>query len=131
MVAGYSYYEAQKEFVRFHDLKEGDRVKILRASTRGELGWNNDWNPSMHNCVGAIVVIYKMLPGGILARGDGSYWEYPFFVLEKIKEEIPPAELAEELSPLSTEMRYLAKAFITQMEILTQEIMLLRRGIKE
>ena len=120
IVCEYDYAAAQREFVRFHDLKVGDKVKILRTSTQGELGWQAGWHPDMNDRVGETLPMRRITPDGIVVIGNGASWKYPFFVLEKIKEKVSPPETIEWLPALIEEIR-----------LLTQEVMLLRKGRKD
>ena len=85
MSTNYSYEEAQKEFVKFHNLKAGDKVKILRKSTRGEMGWEVLWSSRMDTAVGKTAEVIDISSLGVMTKEPGSnLWIYPFFVLEKI-----------------------------------------------
>jgi len=68
-------------------LKVGDKVKILRASERGEWGWDVDWNDSrMANTIGQTGKIAMIHDRYISVYFDsGQQWGYPFFVLELIE----------------------------------------------
>jgi len=120
IVCEYDYAAAQREFVRFHDLKVGDKVKILRTSTQGELGWQAGWHPDMNDRVGETLPMRRITPDGIVVIGNGASWKYPFFVLEKIKEKVTSPEIAEGLPTLIKEIKFLSG-----------EISLLRREMKQ
>jgi len=121
MSTDYSYEEAQNEFVKFHDLKVGDKVKILRKASVGEMGWELKWDSRMDTTIGKTATVVEMDRLGVMTKEPGSnLWIYPFFVLEKIKEKVSPPETIEWLPALIEEIR-----------LLTQEVMLLRKGRKD
>lgn len=64
-------------------LKVGDKVKILRKANTHECGWYNSWLFDMDKLVGETEVIDSISTYGI--RFKSKPYEYPFFVLEKVK----------------------------------------------
>lgn len=70
------------------NLKEGDKVKILRKAEDYEFGWENSWSPFMSNMIGKIMVISKdNLQYGFSLRyyhETNSHFDFPYFILEKI-----------------------------------------------
>lgn len=67
------------------ELKPGDRVKVLRASTPEEddVKWNNEWAPDMDEAIGRIYTIRAVNGMGIEFESLEGYW-FPPFVLQKI-----------------------------------------------
>jgi hypothetical protein len=73
------YSERQAEWVKEHDVKVGDTVKVLRMFDAKENGFIHYSNSSMKQHVG---VKYKVTVIGETAIVLGDYW-WPYFVLEK------------------------------------------------
>jgi hypothetical protein len=70
--------------------KPGDKVKILRSATSGEDGWLCSWNVAMDNAVGKVGVITDIHTVAGIEVGItrcGAYF-YPYFVLEKVEDEV-------------------------------------------
>lgn len=85
IIASYNY--AQDEFVKLHDIRYGDIVRITRKARDYELGWNSKWGNSMDECVGKcyrVTLIHHGNGFGIML--DNNY-SVPFFVLEKVGED--------------------------------------------
>ena len=78
-----TYAERQEEWIRKHNLKEGDKVKILRTAKDREDGWCNSWVQPMTDMVGGVFTC-------VMTSGDGIRlscgYEWPYFVLEVVKE---------------------------------------------
>ncbi len=78
-----TYEERQAEWIKKHNLKEGDKVKILRTAKGGEDGWNNSWTESMSRMVGRVFTYDRAYQSGInLSCG----YNWPYFVLEVVTE---------------------------------------------
>lgn len=85
------YRKKQAEWVKANNIKEGDKVKILRKAESHEDGWNDIW---VGNEVGKTGVIDVIHSDNIRVKTNTeSHW-YPYFVLEKIvyKPEPKPSE---------------------------------------
>lgn len=77
-----TYAERQAE----SGLKVGDRVKVLRRSDFGELGWENTWiDYEMGKAIGQVCTICEITEDGIRLDQCDSY-SFPYFVLEKYEE---------------------------------------------
>lgn len=80
------YIAAEKSFIEFFNLKKGDKVKVLRKASHGEMGWGTVWTSGMNETVGEELTIHLFDTdedgNGIYL--DSGYW-YPFFVLELIR----------------------------------------------
>lgn len=70
-------------------LKVGDTVKVLRAASNRELGWDNNWTRDMDNVIGTEQVISHISEEGKGVRFKDNTWNYPFFILEKLPEPKP------------------------------------------
>lgn len=78
---GRTYREREDE----SGLAVGDWVRVVRSANRNELGWGGEWSPAMNKYVGSVFKIH--------GRSDGDYgfrflpggYDFPFFVLEKVK----------------------------------------------
>ena len=81
---GPSYKERQAEWIKANNIKEGDKVKILRKAESHEDGWDDIWVGDEVGKIGVIDVIY---PDNIRVKTNTeSHW-YPYFVLEKVEDE--------------------------------------------
>jgi hypothetical protein len=78
-----SYKELQDAWIAKHNLKEGDRVVILRTAKDRENGWPNSWCDTMNNKVGQMYKVEGTKEKGI-ALSCGYQW--PYFVLGVVKE---------------------------------------------
>lgn len=84
------YLNGQAMFIEEHNLKIGNKVRVLRKAVNYELGWPTVWSDKMDKQVGAELTIkqFEDMYGkthGIRLNDD--FW-YPYFVLEKVI--IPP-----------------------------------------
>lgn len=86
-----TYEERQAEWIKANNIKEGDKVKILRKAESHEDGWNDIW---VGNEVGKIGVIDVIHSDNIRVRTNTENHWYPYFVLEKVedKPEAKPSE---------------------------------------
>lgn len=77
------YVKNATEWIKDNNLKQGDRVRILRVPKRKEGGWTNSLGHNMKNYVGFLLEVNQVRTD---ARGiylsDGCCW--PYFVLEKV-----------------------------------------------
>lgn len=85
-----TYEEKQKRWVKRHDIKVGDKVRITRKADSHENGWENNWSFNMNNAIGkigTIIIIHNRDTEnyGILVSIDNftDYW-YPYHILEKV-----------------------------------------------
>lgn len=88
----FPYKEKQDKWIKKHDIKVGDKVKITKKAKSEENGWETVWVPAMTDAVGKIgkiTLIDTSETGnvGIMVNveGYGDYW-YPYFVLEKVED---------------------------------------------
>jgi hypothetical protein len=72
-------------------IKVGDTVKVVRATKDNELGWDNIWVPEMTLKVGTTFSVLEVSGGRGIAIEDenGDFYQFPFFVLEKVEPKIP------------------------------------------
>lgn len=83
-----SYEERQAEWVKKHDVKVGDRVRLIRAASDEEDAWPNVWPRTADGWIGNILRV-KDIGGLNIAcyNPDADHWlNFPYFVLEKIME---------------------------------------------
>ena len=78
-----TYKELQDAWIAKHNLKEGDKVAILRTAKDRENGWPDVWCDSMNNKVGQMYTFERATGTGILLS-CGYCW--PYFVLGVVKE---------------------------------------------
>ena len=82
------YLKKQKAWIEEHQVKVGDKVKVLWAAVEDERGWNNSWiTPDMDRTVGKIRRIVGI--GDDIALNGKNGLGYPYFVLEIIKKKRP------------------------------------------
>lgn len=78
-----SYKELQDAWIAKHNLKEGDKVVILRTAKDRENGWPNNWCDTMNNKVGQMHTVDSASETGVrLSCG----YQWPYFVLGVVKE---------------------------------------------
>lgn len=87
-----SLYEAlQKTFIKYNNLKVGDKVKVLRSAVNKEQGWDGIWTDSMDSLIGRTLQFRSVIridKGLALQTFEVPRVCYglPFFVLEKVEE---------------------------------------------
>ena len=83
-----SYEERQAEWVKKHDVKVGDRVRLIRAASNEEDGWPSFWPRSADGWIGNILRVRSIGSLNILCYNpDADDWfGFPYFVLEKVME---------------------------------------------
>ena len=88
-----TYSENQRKWVNKNNIKVGSKVKIIKKANSEENGWGAYWNSLMDdsvNEVGTVTLIddKRLNNIGIQVYLDnkGSYYLYPYFVLEKIED---------------------------------------------
>jgi len=82
-----SYEERQAQWIKDNGVKVGTKVEILRAAESGEDGWDNVWDVDMSKSIHDITSVAAIRgPYGIRV---GRY-NYPYFVLEVVKEKVRP-----------------------------------------
>ena len=92
-----SYEERQDEWLKANDIAGGDKVKIVRRAESHEDGWDNTWPALMDDDVGKVgFVVEDNGDKGIVVDTENGHWSYPYFVLEKFKDE--PAYIPFDLS---------------------------------
>ena len=92
-----SYEERQDEWLKANDIAGGDKVRIRRKAESHEDGWDNTWPALMDDDVGKVgFVVEDNGDKGIVVDTENGHWSYPYFVLEKVKDE--PAYIPFDLS---------------------------------
>ena len=83
-----SYEERQDEWLKANDIAGGDKVRIVRRAESHEDGWDNTWPALMDDDVGKVgFVVEDNGDKGIVVDTENGHWSYPYFVLEKVKDE--------------------------------------------
>lgn len=83
-----SYVERQDEWLKANNIAGGDKVRIVRRAESHEDGWDNNWPARMDDDVGKVgFVVEDNGDKGIVVDTENGYWSYPYFVLEKVKDE--------------------------------------------
>lgn len=83
-----SYEERQDEWLKANDIAGGDKVRIVRRAESHEDGWDNTWTAHMDDDVGKVgFVVEDNGDNGIRVDTENGCWSYPYFVLEKVKDE--------------------------------------------
>ena len=83
-----SYEERQDEWLKANDIAGGDKVRIVRRAESHEGGWDNTWPALMDDDVGKVgFVVEDNGDKGIVVDTENGHWSYPYFVLEKVKDE--------------------------------------------
>ena len=82
-----SYEEKQKKWIEKNNIKEGDKVKIIKKSFKNDNGWKTGWDSKMNNAINKIGIIESIGEYGIFIRIDniGMFW-YPYHILEKVED---------------------------------------------
>lgn len=83
-----SYEERQAEWIKKHDVKVGDHVRLVRAASTREDGWPNMWPNTATRWVGKMLEVKGFNEGNIrcLNLEEKDWFDFPYFVLEKIVE---------------------------------------------
>lgn len=83
-----SYEERQAEWVKNHDVKVGDRVRLIRAASGGEDAWPNVWPCAADGWIGNILRVKDIASQNIVCYNPDSddWFGFPYFVLEKVME---------------------------------------------
>jgi hypothetical protein len=74
-----TYAELQTVMIELMGLKEGDKVYVTHAATRGEMGWSDSWNQNMDGYVGKEHEVQEISDGGVYLG-----WNFPIFVIRKV-----------------------------------------------
>lgn len=84
-----SYIELQARWVKANNLKPGDKVRILRRFEPCEDGFCASMNPSMEDLVGEVLTVMETDITAIRVwnKDLSDLWCWPYFVLEKVKDE--------------------------------------------
>lgn len=96
-----SYVERQTKWIVDNDVKKGDKMRVTRKAYNNEDGWNNSWVGGMDDWVGKVFEVCSIHhESGIRLEDDcGEFWNFPYFVLEKVEEpeqKYVPFDLSEE-----------------------------------
>ena len=83
-----SYEKRQAEWVKKHDVKVGDRVRLIRAASNEEDTWPNVWPDKANEWVGKTLKVREISYVGIACYNPeaGDWFGFPYFVLEKVME---------------------------------------------
>lgn len=83
-----SYEERQAKWVKKHDVKVGDLVRLIRPASDGEGGWPNVWPNMADGWIGNILRVKDICdPNIVCYNPDADAWfGFPYFVLEKVVE---------------------------------------------
>lgn len=83
-----SYEERQAEWVKKHEVKVGDRVRLIRAASDGEDEWHNSWPDMATRWVGKTLEVQGIGEMNIRAYNheENDWFGFPYFVLEKVVE---------------------------------------------
>ena len=84
-----SYAERQAEWVKANNLKPGDKVRIIRGFEPLEDGFCASMNSLMKDLVGEVLTVIEATPSAIRIwdKDLSDFWAWPYFVLEKVKDE--------------------------------------------
>lgn len=96
------YKTLHKVIIEETGLKVGDTVKVFRKAKDGELGWHNSWLSSMDGVVGELCEISSIHTLRGVRLKDRSF-QYPIYVLEKVKEAAPTFNLSDEYAAVIQE----------------------------
>ena len=81
------YAEKQKQWIKKHNIKIGDKVRIIRKTDPQENGWEIRWISSMNNTIKKIGIITEISNQGIKISVENTIgWWYPYHVLEKVED---------------------------------------------
>lgn len=81
------YTEKQKQWIKKHNIKVGDKVRIIRKTDPQENGWEIPWESAMNNTIKKIGIITKISDRGIKISVENAIeWWYPYHVLEKVED---------------------------------------------
>ena len=83
-----SYEERQAEWVKKHDIKVGNRVRLIRAASNEEDAWPNVWPCTADGWIGNILRVMDIDSQNIVCYNPDSddWFGFPYFVLEKVVE---------------------------------------------
>ena len=83
----FTYTEKQQKWIKRHNIKVGDKVRIIRKTNPQENGWEIRWAFSMNNTIKKIGIITEINNQGIKISVENVVsWWYPYHVLEKIED---------------------------------------------
>lgn len=83
------YLELQKKFLEITGLKIGDKVIVTNTAESFQQGWDCMWHSGLNPFVGKISTIVDVNKFGIQLQLDESYYNFPYFVIEKTEYELP------------------------------------------
>jgi hypothetical protein len=79
-----NYLLLQEQWVKLNNITVGDKVRVVMSCPSRHLGWDNAWTEGMNNYIGQTIEVIGI--GGVEGICFKSY-HFPFFCLEKVKEE--------------------------------------------
>lgn len=82
------YTERQAAWVAENDVKPGTKVRVTRTAESYEDGWGDSWLTDMDKYVGKTLEVDMPVETSVhLLTGDDMHsWNFPYFVLEVVKE---------------------------------------------
>jgi hypothetical protein len=86
IVIPYKYEVYQQQWIEENNIKSGDLLRVTRIAESGEGGWGNNWTDLMVPDT-KVKFIYNAGKSGLACKTDkGENWNYPYFVLEPVRE---------------------------------------------
>ncbi len=92
------YADRQQQWIEYHNLKVGDKVKVLRTAESYGDSWGNSWTDEMNGVIGGVFPISKITSDIQLNIPGICWYGFPYFVLEPVAETV---EEFPELRPFS------------------------------
>lgn len=88
------YTERQAAWVAENDVKPGTKVRVTRTAKSYEDGWEDNWIDRMDKYVGKELTVNRTDGSSmhLLTVDDAYCWNFPYFVLEVVKEPLPAAQ---------------------------------------
>lgn len=88
-----SYIENQRKWINKNNIKVGSKVKIIKKANSEEGGWGAYWNSFMDDSVNKVGIVTMISDNEfnntgiqVYLENKGSYYFYPYFVLEKVED---------------------------------------------
>lgn len=84
------YLKRQAEWVKFHNLKVGDTVKVCCAALDSQDGWGNTWEHPMTGLIDETTMVTEINHNiKLFIPEDRSSLGFPFYVLQVVKKPEP------------------------------------------